>query len=73
MNRKKWPWIILFLILAIGLTTGMVIFMQQQSGGSFVAEKSEEYSGFEWITEEELPVYIDNSNVLKDIKKALGE
>ena len=34
---------------------------------------SEEYSGFEWITEEELPVYIDNSNVLKDIKKALGE
>lgn len=34
---------------------------------------SEEYSGFEWITEEELPVYIDNTNVLKDIKKAMGE
>lgn len=34
---------------------------------------SEEYRGFEWITEEELPVYIDNPNVLKDIKKAIGE
>ena len=34
---------------------------------------SEEYSGFEWITEEELPVYIDNPNVLKDIKKAIGD
>lgn len=34
---------------------------------------SEEYSGFEWITEEELPVYIDNPNVLKDIKNALGD
>ena len=34
---------------------------------------SEEHSGFEWITEEELPVYIENPNVLKDIKKALGE
>lgn len=34
---------------------------------------SEDYSGFEWITEEELPVYIDNPNVLKDIKKALGD
>lgn len=34
---------------------------------------SEEYSGFEWISEEDLPVYIDNPNVLKDIKKALGE
>lgn len=34
---------------------------------------SEDYSGFEWITEEELPVYIDNPNVLKDIKNAIGE
>ncbi len=34
---------------------------------------SEEYSGFEWITEEELPIYIDNLNVLKDIKKAMGD
>lgn len=34
---------------------------------------SEEYSGFEWITEEELPVYIDNPNVLRDIKNAIGE
>lgn len=34
---------------------------------------SEEYSGFEWITEEELPIYIDNPNVLKDIKKAMGD
>ncbi len=34
---------------------------------------SEEYSGFEWITEEELPIYIDNPNVLNDIKKAIGE
>lgn len=34
---------------------------------------SEEYSGFEWITEEELPVYIDNPNVLKDIKNAMGD
>lgn len=34
---------------------------------------SEEYNGFEWITEEELPVYIDNPNVLKDIKKAMGD
>jgi len=33
----------------------------------------EEYSGFEWITEEELPVYIDNPNVLKDIKNAMGD
>lgn len=34
---------------------------------------SEDYSGFEWITETELPVYIDNPNVLKDIKKAIGD
>ena len=34
---------------------------------------SEEYSGFEWITEEELPIYIDNPKVLNDIKKAIGE
>ncbi|MBE5882312.1 MAG: NUDIX domain-containing protein [Lachnospiraceae bacterium] len=34
---------------------------------------SEEYSGFEWITEEELPVYIDNPNVLNDIKSAMGD
>jgi len=34
---------------------------------------SEEYSGFEWITEEELSIYIDNPNVLNDIKKAIGE
>ncbi len=34
---------------------------------------SEEYSGFEWIAEEELPVYIDNQNVLNDIKKAIGD
>lgn len=34
---------------------------------------SEDYSGFEWITEAELPVYIDNPNVLKDIKKAIGD
>lgn len=39
--------------------------------GSFVL--GEEYSGFEWITEEGLPVYIDNPNILKDIKKAIGE
>lgn len=34
---------------------------------------SEDYSGFEWITETELPVYIDNPNVLRDIKKAIGD
>ncbi len=34
---------------------------------------SEDYSGFEWITETELPVYIDNPNVLKDIKKTIGD
>lgn len=56
MNRKKWPWIILFLILAIGLTTGMVIFMQQQSGGSFVAEKSED-------SETSILLYADETSV----------
>ncbi len=34
---------------------------------------SEEYCGFEWITEEELSVYIDNPNVLKDMKKMMGD
>ena len=34
---------------------------------------SEEYNGFEWITEEELPIYIDNPNVLNDMKKTMGD
>lgn len=33
-------------------------------------EISEEYGGFEWITREEFPLYIENSFVLNDLKKA---
>ncbi len=34
---------------------------------------SEEYCGFEWITQEEFSSYINNPNVLKDIKNKLGD
>lgn len=30
----------------------------------------EEFGGFEWITEQEIPYYIENSYVLKDLEKA---
>lgn len=32
-------------------------------------ELSEEYGGFEWITREEFPYYIENRYVLEDLKK----
>jgi ADP-ribose pyrophosphatase YjhB (NUDIX family) len=34
---------------------------------------SDHYCEYEWITESELPGYIDNKNVLKDILRAIGE